>query len=361
MATVRRFVRQFSSSCRVQKCIVGQLESLPHRIYPRYSPNGQDLYSLIWETPPRNVCVIKKPWNSAVRANTVEFIDFLSRQYPSVNVVVEPDVAEELEPDISALDHDVEIYTGNRALLPEKADLLVTLGGDGTILSAASLFANADVPPVLSFSMGTLGFLMPFDFKDAQKTFNSVYTSDGKVLNRMRLECETRYNHAYHVTTHAMNDLTIHRGMEPHLTRLDICVNDHFVTTAIADGITVATPTGSTAYSLSSGGSIVHPGVACILITPICPRSLSFRPLIFPASSKISLSVSDESRGRTAELSIDGLKKGTLSPGDRITVQSERGIDKGIWCVTPTDTDWVQRLNKLLGFNSVFGKFEDPA
>lgn len=348
--------RRLFSTCRqVYRCQIRGMERLPGRITPHYTPvAAQSLYSLTWGELPRNVCVMKKPWNSRVRDAMTSFIKHISDNYKSINVIVERDVAEEIEDEIS---ESTTLYTGSNGQIQEKTDLLVTLGGDGTILTAASLFASGDVPPVLSFSMGTLGFLMPFDFAEAETAFHDLYTSQSNVLKRARLECEAVYqNEMKREKTHAMNDLTIHRGHEPHLTNVDIAVDGQFVTTAIADGITVSTPTGSTAYSLSSGGSIVHPAVPCILITPICPRSLSFRPLIVPAGATLTLSVSEKSRGRAADLSVDGQNKGPLKPGDTITVRTEQGDSKGIWCVARSGSDWVHQLNGLLGFNSQFGK-----
>lgn len=285
------------------------------------------------------------------------FSRHIKEKYDDVNIIVEEDVAYEIVEDLGRnSSDDVTLYTGSSDQFKNKTDMIVTLGGDGTILHATSLFASGDVPPVLSFSMGTLGFLLPFDFKEKAAAFGDVYTSQAKVMNRFRLQCQmSRQNSGEEMVTHAMNDLTIHRGQDPHLSMLEISADGQFVTRAIADGVIVSTPTGSTAYSLSSGGSIVHPSVPCILITPICPRSLSFRPLIFPASSEISLSVSTDSRVHEAELSIDGVRKGTFIQGDHVSVKLEKGHNKGIWCVTRTEDDWVRHLNSLLGFNSMFG------
>ncbi|CAN6663647.1 NADH kinase Pos5p, mitochondrial [Trichomonascus vanleenenianus] len=348
-----RLVRSFSTARALCKATIKPVAALEHKVTPFYTPEAtKSLYSLTWDTPPRNVCVIKKPWNKNVRAALIDFIGHVSKEYSGkVNIIVEQDVAEEIQPDLA---DGISLYTGLPSIIHQKTDLLVTLGGDGTILHAASLFASTpEIPPVLSFSLGTLGFLLPFDIKDQAEAFHSVYSSQCKVMNRFRLQCD-RGNER----VHAMNDLTIYRGSDPHLTMLDISVDGQFVTKAIADGVTISTPTGSTAYSLSSGGSIVHPSVSCILITPICPRSLSFRPLIFPATSRITLNVAPQSRGRVAELSVDGIRKGALRPGDEIVVQAEKGPSKGIWCVTRTESDWVHHLNGLLGFNSPFGNIK---
>ena len=240
----------------------------------------------------------------------------------------------------------------------------MTLGGDGTILHASSLFATcSNVPPVLSFSMGTLGFLSEWKFSEFKRAFREVYmsgagagdrtpvlgkptgtelsghesemgptgwssvrgksmgsTRGARILMRNRLKVglfttsmrltpiRTRTNQGQGV--YVMNELLIHRGKEPHLAVVDVFVGGRFLTEAVADGIIISTPTGSTAYSLSSGGSIVHPLVPAILLTPICARSLSFRPLVLPSSTPITLRLSEKNRGRELEVSLDGVHLG---------------------------------------------------
>jgi NADH kinase len=168
---------------------------------------------------------------------------------------------------------------------------------------------------------------------------------------------------------YAMNEVIIHRGRNPHLTILDVFIGGKFLTSAVADGMIVSTPTGSTAYSLSSGGSIVHPLVSSLLLTPICPRSLSFRPLVLPAHSPISLRLSSKNRADEVEVSIDGVRQETgLTQGMEINVWGEgiRGVDGewrgGVPSVVRSGRDggpddhWVGGLNGLLKFNYPFGE-----
>lgn len=128
---------------------------------------------------------------------------------------------------------------------------------------------------------------------------------------------------------HAMNDIVLHRGSLPGLLNLDVYINGNFLTRTTGDGLIFATPTGSTAYSLSAGGSIVHPVVKCILLTPICPRSLSFRPLILPFNSHILIKVIGKENVKVdytkcnAKLSIDGIPQLKLIDGDEIHIISE--------------------------------------
>lgn len=332
--------------------------------FPEYAARGiqSQLSSILWRTPLQNVYVVKKPWNREVRDAMVEFIDYIHGHYPAVNVVVSEDVADELVHESSGNSRRRGVlYTGLVGDIVSKTDLIVTLGGDGTILRAVSAFLNVGVPPVLSFAMGTLGFLLPFDFTTYRESFDMVYLSRASALQRTRLECHVhRRDGERDVTmTYAMNDVSLHRGSQPNLTSLDIVIDGEFLTTTTADGIVFATPTGSTAYSLSSGGSIAHPLVQCILLTPICPRSLSFRPLILPILSHIMIRMSELNRNANIKLNIDGIPQIDLRPGDEMHVVRERAHEDatvvlGIWCVARNENDWTRDINELLGFNSSF-------
>ena len=168
----------------------------------------------------------------------------------------------------------------------------------------------------------------------------------------------------------AMNEVIIHRGRDPHLAIVEVFVGGRFLTEAVADGMIVSSPTGSTAYSLSSGGSIVHPFVPSILLTPVCPRSLSFRPLVLPAGTPIALRLSEKNRGRELEVSIDGVRRRQpMQVGEEVKVLGEQlhwsgsTLYGGIPCVTrrdvaagEADDGWLGGLNGLLKFNYPFGE-----
>ena len=170
---------------------------------------------------------------------------------------------------------------------------------------------------------------------------------------------------------HAMNEVIIHRGRDPHLAVVEVSVGGRFLTEAVADGMIVSTPTGSTAYSLSSGGSIIHPLVPSLLLTPICPRSLSFRPLVLPATSLITLRLSEKNRGREMDVSIDGRRRTRgVGVGMEVRVWDEDVRDRhgewagGVPCIMGgfpgseaiEDDGWVGGLNGLLKFNYPFGE-----
>jgi NAD kinase len=176
--------------------------------------------------------------------------------------------------------------------LNSSIDFVITLGGDGTVLFASSLFQGR-MPPILPFNLGSLGFMGVFSFKDFKATVSNVIEKELRVNMRMRLECEivrgtdskesveTQQPPSVTDSTptkfQILNDVVIDRGPSAYLSNLELYGNEAHITTVQADGLVIATPTGSTAYSLSAGGSVVHPQVSCILVTPICPHTLSFR------------------------------------------------------------------------------------
>ena len=179
---------------------------------------------------------------------------------------------------------------------PEKFDLVLTLGGDGTVLFTSWLFQRI-VPPILSFSLGSLGFLTNFEYDRFKEHLNKVMGDEGMRVNlRMRFTC-TVYRDGVEGEEmvegeqfEVLNELVIDRGPSPYVSNLELYGDNELLTVVQADGCIFSTPTGSTAYSLSAGGSLVHPDIPAILLTPICPHTLSFRPhdpLRFPTSSSL--------------------------------------------------------------------------
>ncbi|KAK2806473.1 hypothetical protein FQN49_008803, partial [Arthroderma sp. PD_2] len=321
---------------------------------------GSDLLALQWPAPPQNILLMKKKGAPEVTRSVVEFANHIKSTYSPISVILERETATEIH---DSLPFPVYTNLSDSSIPPENVDLIVTLGGDGTILRASSLFATSKtVPPILSFSMGTLGFLGEWKFSEYKGAFREVYMSgaglgerapalenspslaigneeagggwsslrgksmgmsrSARILVRSRLRVGV-FNpdgepvHSNGITlssptdadsgVYAMNEVVIHRGRQPHLAIVEVFVGGRFLTEAVADGMIVATPTGSTAYSLSCGGSIIHPLVSSLLLTPICARSLSFRSLVVPSRTPVTLRLSEKNRGREVEVSIDGV------------------------------------------------------
>ncbi|WBW74909.1 mitochondrial NADH kinase Pos5 [Schizosaccharomyces osmophilus] len=331
------------------------IKSLPPRIIPVYqdcvSPQSvggkANLKQLQWPLSPRNILILKKTMDLKVNQCFTRLVEHLQTIYPDLSLIVDKETAKAFP--------QYKLYSwDDEADLEKKVDIVITVGGDGTILHAASLFAKSGMPPILSFSLGTLGFLLPFDISDFQTAFADMYSSRSYVLMRMRLSLTMKRN-TYDETSFIMNEMHIHRGLSPHMAVLKVFINDKFLTEAIADGIIISTPTGSTAYSLSSGGPIVHPSINALLLTPICPSSLSFRPVLFPDSFTISVETSEKSRVRP-QLSVDGRLLGLTDIGQRIHICSKK--DNGIPCVIRShkEDDWMSDIVGLLRWNHPFDR-----
>lgn len=204
---------------------------------------------------------------------------------------------------------------------PEGFDLVITLGGDGTVLYVLNLFQRI-VPPVMSFALGSLGFLTNFKFDQFKQRMTTVLDTGVRAYMRMRFTCRIhRYDGTLICEQQVLNELVVDRGPSPYVTNLELYGDGSLLTVAQADGLIIATPTGSTAYSLSAGGSLVHPGVSAILVTPICPHTLSFRPILLPDGMFLKLKVPAESRA-SAWASFDGKVRTELNKGDYVTVQA---------------------------------------
>ncbi|MBI4508806.1 MAG: NAD(+)/NADH kinase [Deltaproteobacteria bacterium] len=202
--------------------------------------------------------------------------------------------------------------------LAAQADMLVVLGGDGTLLHAASLL-NSRVVPLLGINLGRLGFLTPFDPHEAKEALSRALRGELPVEERMRLRVILMREGAEPIERLALNDAVVAQGAMARLIELLALLDGHRITLYKADGLIVATPTGSTAYSLAAGGPILTPGQAAMAITPICPHTLTNRPLVVPATAGITVQLEGETR--SAILTVDGQWAHALAPGDRVRIE----------------------------------------
>ena len=224
----------------------------------------------------------------------------------------------------------------------DEPELIVSFGGDGTLLLGARYAMHYNVP-LLGINLGTVGFLTEEDPDHLEEALMAVVESRYKTEDRSLLRI---FNSQTNETFFALNDAVITRGGYARLIRVDAYVNCQVYGTFTADGLIVATPTGSTGYSLSAGGPIVEPGMNCMIITPVCPHSMKHCPCIVPESADIRLFLNPE-REQTAELQIDGQSMGSLKAGDEIHVT---GTDRKIKLIRIHPYDFFglmrQKLNE---------------
>ncbi|KAI9802986.1 MAG: hypothetical protein M1825_002219 [Sarcosagium campestre] len=237
---------------------------------------------------------------------------------------------------------------------PEQFDLVLTLGGDGTVLYTSWLFQRI-VPPILSFSLGSLGFLTNFQFTQYRSHLDRVMGDAGMRVNlRMRFTC-TVYRRST-VTEdleegeqfEVLNELVIDRGPSPYVSNLELFGDNELLTVVQADGCIFSTPTGSTAYSLSAGGSLVHPDIPAILLTPICPHTLSFRPMLLNDTMALRVAVPVGSRA-TAYCSFDGKARVELRQGDHVSIAASQ---YPFPTVLSQPTEWFDSISRTLRWNT---------
>ena len=220
----------------------------------------------------------------------------------------------------------------------EQADLIVSLGGDGTMLIAAKEAIRGNIP-VLAINMGSLGYLAEVKPQEAVQMMQDYENGNYKTEERSFLKVKYEDNVFY-----ALNELVITKGgHEAHLIQVEVYSNDAFVNKYRADGIIVATPTGSTAYSLSAGGSIVHPGLNALTITPLAPQSLTARPIIVNGCEVLSFKAT--SRDDAVHLNIDGNQWFQIKKGDLI---SARISNKKVKIIKPINSDYYSILRQKL-------------
>lgn len=196
-------------------------------------------------------------------------------------------------------------------------DLVIVLGGDGTYLEAVRMLDGERVP-VLGFNLGSLGFLTVHRGQDVYPMLELALKGKLEVKSRAMIQVRVQNESQVKAEFAALNDVVIERGGSSHMVYIGVTVDQLPITAIKADGLIIASPTGSTAYNLAAGGPILHPEVDAIVVTPICPHSLTSRPFIFPARRALQFSVLD--RGR-AVLTVDGQKKTAIGPADEVWVQ----------------------------------------
>merc|ERR1712012_1179949 len=247
---------------------------------------------LTWYKPPLTVLVIKKVRDAAVIPPFIQLVKWFINEKRMV-VWVESAIMDDtmLTQNQSFTPHIREklmTFTEGKDDLTDKIDFIVCLGGDGTLLYASSLFQQS-VPPVMAFHLGSLGFLTPFEFENFEQQVTHVLEGHAALTLRSRLRCilmkeeEERTGAKPATNQLVLNEVVIDRGPSPYLSNIDLYLDGKLITSVQGDGLIVSTPTGSTAYAVAAGASMIHPSVPAVMVTPICPHSLSFRPIVVPA------------------------------------------------------------------------------
>ncbi len=202
--------------------------------------------------------------------------------------------------------------------LADKADVLLVLGGDGTILNAARLASERSIP-ILGVNMGGLGFLTEVRLDNLYPSLERVFANDFTLDERLMLATHVHRHGETVARGVVLNDIVISKGTLARMIELQISIQGQFVTNLRGDGLIIGTPTGSTAYSLSAGGPIMNPAVQALILTPICPHTLTHRPLIVPGNVTIEVTLTSKDEGSMATL--DGQVGVAITQGDAAVVE----------------------------------------
>ena len=225
----------------------------------------------------------------------------------------------------------------------QNAELIVSIGGDGTMLQSAKLAYQYDIP-ITGINKGRLGFLTDINPQEADQVLDDIISGNYTTENRILIEAFISTNSINKSIGYAFNDIVINRKETGRMIRVETSIDNSFINTHEGDGFIVATPTGSTAYSLSCGGPILKPDVEALLLVPICPHSLNDRPMVVPSSSEITLRY-DSEQNVSAGIDLDGDTVYELKIGDSLVIKKAA---KSICLVHPENYDYFDNLKSKL-------------
>ncbi len=283
------------------------------------------------------VGIMGKPDNPAVAETAGILYQFLLKKVS--NVLVEELIADGMSPKPE--------NTVTRDQIGTKSDLVIVVGGDGSMLNAGRLLANYDVP-VLGINRGYLGFLTDIRPKEMVEKVAAVI--DGNYIEEKRFLLFARVNRDTNPAgeSEALNDIVLYPGEISKMLEFEVYIDDQFAFSQRSDGIIVSTPTGSTAYALSGGGPIMHPNLDAVLLVPMNAHTLSARPIVVDINSCIDIVVA-KSTPRNPQISCDGQLTIPIKPGDKISIRKKK---RQLWLLHPADHDYYRVLRSKLGWGS---------
>lgn len=253
----------------------------------------------------KNIGILAKQSDDQIETALLNLYHFLVEQ--NVHIMVDNNAARFLN-----------IPPSNHEELAKNIDLAIVIGGDGTLLGAGRLLASYNVP-IVGVNLGRLGFLVDVSPDEMTTLLAEVLAGTYTEESRFILTAEVYRREAKIGRGDAVNDIVLHVRNEIRMIEFTTHINDTFVNTQRADGIVISTPTGSTAYSLSGGGPILHPELEAIVLVPICPHTLNNRPIVVNSKDTIEISLCKQ-RNTEARVSFDGQSNINLEPGDRIVI-----------------------------------------
>ena len=254
-------------------------------------------------------------------------------------ILVEPSTAKDL--------NSQDIESAQMDEIGKQADLAIVVGGDGNMLGAARILAEFNVA-VVGINRGNLGFLTDIHPDDIETQLDSIFDEDYQIEQRFLLTVEVYRGDQLQSKNSAVNEVVMHHGKVAHMMEFEVYLDNHFVFSQRSDGLIVATPTGSTAYSLSGGGPIITPTLDALTLVPMFPHTLSSRPIVVDANSRVKLKVSPENSDNL-QVSCDSHIVLTVLPGDEIIISKNTAK---LTLIHPKGYNYFNVLRTKLGWGS---------
>lgn len=240
----------------------------------------------------KNAALIVKPRGDSL-PKTVEYVLGILKKY-NINPMIDNE---------TAVRFSLNLPTFSIQDMRRLADFVIVLGGDGTLLYASRVFRLINIP-ILAFNLGRLGFIMELEMQDFERIISDAVSDRLVLKRRMKITSEIRNGKDIVFEEEALNEVVINKGAPSRMLELSIFIDGSHITRYRSDGVIVSTPTGSTGYTISAGGPIVHPDMDTIIVSPICPHALNIRPIVLPHTSTITIKL--ESSGVEAFVTYDG-------------------------------------------------------
>lgn len=276
--------------------------------------------------------------NQEVNESLQKLIEFLQARH--IETCVDSDTATHFTTHLPQL---------SRENMGKQGDLIVVIGGDGSLLSAARMAIQVDVP-VIGINRGRLGFLTDISPFELEKQLGAVLDGHFWEEKRFLLHTSIHDNAQIYFEGNALNDVVLGRGNATHLIEFDVYVNQQFVSHYRSDGMIVATPTGSTAYALSAGGPIMHPQINAIVLVPMFSHSLSSRPLVIDGEAVINLIINERNES-DLRISCDGHESRLVKPGQQVDIKKN---NQQLRLLHPNDHQYYDTLRIKLGWESKY-------
>ena len=263
----------------------------------------------------KRIGIVLKPHQPDALKTICELVKWLDER--GIELVGGPEIERE------RIEHETgcAISEVPRDEIAASADLMLVLGGDGTMIATARMVGDREVP-VLGVNYGGLGYLAEFRIEELYHALESILSDNFRLDKRVMLDVELKRQDASITRNRVLNDVVINKSALARIIEIEAYLNKHFVNAFRADGLIISTPTGSTAYNLSAGGPVVFPSMNAIVITPICPFTLSNRPIVVPDDAEIELILNTDNE--EVALTLDGQVGFPLEVRDRVKIHKSR-------------------------------------